>query len=333
MQSFPVADDSHVAEARRGLVAMATGIGFDAVEAGRVAIVATELATNLLKHGSGGELLGGTFDDETESGLECLALDRGPGIPDVAEALRDGYSSAGSAGTGLGAVRRQSHAFEVFSRPGNGTAILSRLQRGRPPVNAVAPHSRHGAVNVPMRGETVCGDAWSIRRSERGTMLFVVDGLGHGPMAATAALAGVRCFQSAAALSPGEMLQRIHSALRPTRGAAGSIAEVQTGAGTVVFAGVGNVTGTVVGRDGSRRMVTHNGTLGHSVRRFQEFPYPAVSGALVVLASDGLGTSWSLDAYPGLRDRHPTLIAGVLYRDFARGRDDVTVLVWGDVPG
>ena len=74
-------------------------------------------------------------------------------------------------------------------------------------------------------------------------------------------------------------------------------------------------------------MVCLNGTLGHAMKAARPFSYDAPGDVILVLASDGLGTNWSLDAYPGLQQRHPSLIAGVLYRDFARGRDDVTVLV------
>ena len=74
-------------------------------------------------------------------------------------------------------------------------------------------------------------------------------------------------------------------------------------------------------------MVSNNGTVGHVARIIRDFTYPVAAGALLVLSSDGIGTSWRLDAYPGLSQHHPTLIAGVLLRDFSRGRDDATVLV------
>jgi hypothetical protein len=74
-------------------------------------------------------------------------------------------------------------------------------------------------------------------------------------------------------------------------------------------------------------MVSYNGTVGHEVRKIQEFTYQWPQQGLLVMHSDGLKTQWRLDRYPGLMHKHPSLIAGVLYRDFNRGRDDVTVLV------
>jgi anti-sigma regulatory factor (Ser/Thr protein kinase) len=327
MRAFSVRDESQVGEARRGMVAVAQGLGFAEEDAGRVAIVATELATNVLKHGAGGELLVGVYDDPTGSGVECLALDKGQGIADVQASLRDGHSTAGSAGTGLGAIARGSHVLDIYSQSGLGTAVLARLQQGRPSRASVSPVPVSGAVSVPKIGEDACGDAWCVNIHAGGFKLMVADGLGHGPAAETAAQAAVRVFLADHALPPSEMLDRMHAALRPTRGAAVSVADVDMGRGAVQFAGIGNIAGVLISDAGARRMVSHNGIVGHVVKRVQEFTYTFEGTPLIVLWSDGLAANWNTESYPGLLQRHPTLIAGVLYRDFNRARDDVTVLV------
>ena len=104
MIAIPVQDQSQVAEARREAAETAERHGFGGADSGRVALVATELATNLVKHGKGGEILIGTYEDGEGGGIELLALDRGPGMPNLALCLEDGYSSAGTSGRGLGAV-------------------------------------------------------------------------------------------------------------------------------------------------------------------------------------------------------------------------------------
>jgi anti-sigma regulatory factor (Ser/Thr protein kinase) len=327
MQALSVQDVSQVAEARRGATALAHRIGFNEEEAGRVAIVATELATNLVKHAAGGELLVGPFWDESGEGVECIALDKGPGMADVDACLRDGYSTAGTAGTGLGAVARQAQFVDIFSRPGLGTATLARLQRGRRGTKPPAAGPAFGAVSLPKIGEEACGDGWSARPHSDGMTLIVVDGLGHGPLAAEAARAALSVFDSCHERALSEILERIHGALRSTRGAAVSVARLDLTRSHVQFAGIGNVSGTLMTGPVVRKMVSHNGTAGHTVKRIQEFTYDFTGRPLVLLCSDGLGTNWSLDRYPGLAVRHPSLIAGVLYRDFTRGRDDVTVLV------
>jgi anti-sigma regulatory factor (Ser/Thr protein kinase) len=323
-----VTDPSAAAEVRRRATALAATLGFDEADVGRVAIVVTEVATNLLKHAGGGEILGRAVVKGTRSSLEILALDRGPGIGSVDAALRDGYSSAGSAGTGLGAIRRASSEFDIYSTRTGGTAILAVLQARPNRDSAGASALRVAGLSVPKPGEDMCGDTWTCRLTREGTAILVVDGLGHGPWAAEAALEARRLFQEGPDdASVSQMLDRLHRGLRSTRGAAAAIAHVEPRRELVTYAGVGNIAGFILGGERPRAMVSHNGILGHEVRRIQEFTYPWPPGSTLVLHSDGLTSHWSLDGYPGVIRRHPGLIAGLLYRDFRRPHDDVTVVV------
>ena len=328
MISVPVTEASQVAEARRRATGLAQGLGFGETATGRVAIVATELSTNLVKYGASGEILLNAFEDETGTGVEILALDKGTGLSNLADAMRDGHSTGGSAGSGLGAVRRQSQAFDIVSWPGKGTAILSRLVANPAAKDGnAAAQPLAGAVAVPLRGETVNGDAYCIRRRGEGWTVIVADGLGHGPEAAKASEEAVRLFRKHEHEAPCTILAAVHAGLGHTRGGAVSVACYEPDGGLVTFAGIGNVAGAIVGRGETKRTVSLAGTAGHVARRIQEFEYPLPAGGLFVLCSDGIGTSWSLEAYPGLVGAHPSLIAGVLYRDFTRIRDDATVVV------
>jgi anti-sigma regulatory factor (Ser/Thr protein kinase) len=320
-----VREESQVAEARRRAVTLGDRAGFDATEAGRVAIVATELATNLLKHGDGGVILAGRFEDSTGTGIELIALDRGRGMENLAACLEDGYSTAGSAGQGLGSIRRQSHAFDVATWPGIGTAVLARLSRGRPDGRMRFPRS--GAIAVPVAGEEVCGDAVRCVEEDGRVDVLVADGLGHGAGAATAAAEALRVFDGRRGRRPEEVVADLHAALRATRGAAVAVARIDPAAGRVSFCGLGNVVGSIFGGERTQRMISHNGTAGLAMHRIQTFDYPLGPRAAVVMHSDGLTTSWSPDRYTGLFDRHPALAAAVLWRDHNRGRDDSSVAV------
>jgi anti-sigma regulatory factor (Ser/Thr protein kinase) len=325
MEVILIADNSQVGEARRHAMALSKRLGFSETAVGQVGIVATELAANLIKHGLGGEILLGGYEDETGSGFECLALDKGPGMENVDRCIEDGFSTSGTSGTGLGAVMRQSHLFDIFTQPNKGTAILARISldpKGRDPVMA-----RSGVVSLPYPEETVCGDGHRLARSAGGFSMMIADGLGHGIFAAEASNAAVEAFDRLVDRTPLDIAQTMHVALRKTRGAAVGIARYERDLGIVNFIGVGNVASVIVDDGVARRMVSHNGTIGHTAHKFQSFAYTATAPFLMIMASDGLGTAWTLDAYPGLRSRHPSLIAGVLYRDFRRSRDDVTVLV------
>jgi anti-sigma regulatory factor (Ser/Thr protein kinase) len=328
---IPVGESSQVAEARRQAADAARAAGFGEEDCGRVALAATELATNLLNHGrgkqgEGGEIVVGRFDDSDGVGIEILALDRGRGMADVQQCLRDGYSTGGSAGTGLGAVARLSDHFNLFSRPGQGTAVMARLApKGKGPAGG-RPGPQIGALAAVCPGETVSGDAWAVDTTQ-GETLLIADGSGHGPIAATAARAAVEIFRAQAEKPLPRLLEAIHRALAPTRGAAVAAARIDHGAAVVRFAGIGNIAGMLVNGGQGRHMVSHNGTAGHVAPRIAEFTYPYAGAPMLILNSDGLTTRWDLAAYPGLTQAHPSIVAGVLYRDHRRGRDDATVVV------
>lgn len=324
MIAVSVLEQSGIAEARRFARDMAGRHGFSESDAGRVALVATELASNLVKHSPGGELLVGTFDDGAgATGIELIALDQGPGMVNVEACLADGYSSVGTAGHGMGAVIRQSHYVDIASWAGVGTAVLARLAPGAPPEVRPVP-SLWGAVCIPKKGEQVSGDAWSVSDTAAGRTLMVADGLGHGPDAAEAAVEAVRLFHRFNGHQVATLLDYIHGGLRATRGAAVSLARLE--GGKLNYAGIGNVGGVIIAGGSMRRMVSMAGTAGHNARKIQAFDYP-FQGGLVVLYSDGIASSWTVERYPGLAAFHPTLIAAVLYRDLTRHRDDATVLV------
>jgi anti-sigma regulatory factor (Ser/Thr protein kinase) len=322
-----VTESSGVSEARRRAGDVAVDCGFGEADAGRVRLVVTELATNIVKHGGGGQILVDGTDREGTGAVEVLALDAGGGIARLNEALADGYSSSGTAGNGLGAILRQSQFAEIATWPGLGTAVLVRLERGANGPQRQRQLPRWSGLAVPYPGEEVCGDAWCADAAAEGLTLFVADGLGHGPQAAEASNEAVRVFQRHASHRVPTLLDYVHGGLRGTRGAAIAIARLDAQAGRLEFGGIGNIAGAVVSERNAKRLASMPGTAGHNARKIQSFDYPVGEGDLLILHSDGLGTSWNLDRYPGLAVMHPRLIAGVLCRDFWRQRDDVTVIV------
>ena len=324
--AYDVAESSQAGAARRGAMTIAREVGLGEVEVGRVGIVVSEAATNMVKHAEGGRLLVQPIGNGEASGVEALALDRGPGLTRYHEMLRDGFSTSGTPGTGLGAMLRQSSQFEVWSAPGRGTALLSRVWTG--PSRRPAARLAIGGVSVPMPGEEQCGDRWTFREHQGRATVLVVDGLGHGPLAHDAASAAIAAFrQSRADESPAALMEILHAALRPTRGAAAAILGLDPLRGHAAYCGVGNIEGRILHPGGEHHLVSYFGTLGHQVRKFHTFDYEFPRDATVVLHSDGIGRHWDLADYPGLLERHPALAAGVLYRDHQRGRDDATVVV------
>ena len=327
-----VTEPTQAGEARRVAVRLAESLGFDERIRGEVAIVATELAVNLARYAREGVLLIQTLDLPAGPTLELLSIDGGPGMADVSACLRDGYSTGGTPGNGLGAVRRLSTDFDVHSTPA-GTVIVSRIRRAAPAAAAASTPAAGlavwdwAAISRPAPHETVCGDAWRIALHDEGVAVMVCDGLGHGPLAAEAAGRAVAVFEARPQEDAAAMLERAHRALIGSRGAAMAVATL--GRGGLRYAGVGNIAGVITGGERGRGLPSQNGTIGVQIRRVQALDYDWPAGARLFMHSDGLTSRWTLDTYPGLGSRHPAIQAGVLWRDCARGRDDATIVVVG----
>jgi anti-sigma regulatory factor (Ser/Thr protein kinase) len=321
---FAIADRSQVGEARRQIVGLAERVGLSDVPREKVALLVNELGSNIVKHAGNGVLIARTLC--ADAGVEVLALDRGAGMADVEVCFGDGFSTAGSSGTGLGAVRRLASLVDVYSVRAGGTAIVAQVAA----AEGSGSNRREfevGAVWAPMTGEDICGDGWAVAIGVDGTCtVLLADGLGHGVGAAEAARTAQELFRNVADRPPARQLAALHDALRATRGAAASIARIDPRNRLLVYAGIGNIAGSIVSDAHTRQLVSLNGTLGHVAQRISEFTYPWPHGALLVMHSDGLMGRWDLDRYPGLAQHHPSLVAGVLYRDWIRGRDDVTVI-------
>ena len=314
---FAIDDDSKVGEARRAAQALAS-FELDSQTAGKVAIAATELANNLLRHAGGGDLLLQALHSSAGPQIELLALDRGPGMNDVERCMTDGFSTAGTPGTGLGAVRRLASEFDIHSSAGEGTVVLARF-------GAHAP-VRYGAVSVAMPGEVDCGDGWRLATTRDATALMVVDGLGHGAFAAEAAHAGIEAFDADPFGAPQEILVRANASMSRTRGGAAAIARIAHD-GALSYAGLGNISGTLVSPGRSQGLISQNGTVGLGQRRAQQMEYRRDTGSWLVMHSDGISARWNLRERPELFARHPAILAGLIYRDHGRGRDDATVVV------
>lgn len=326
-QLFSITHPSDIAAVRRHAVGLAGQLGLNDTIQAKLAVVVTEATTNILKHCGNGTIILTPFRHGAANAIGVLALDSGPGIANLASCLRDGMSTSGTCGTGLGAMRRLSSLFDAYTAIGKGSAFFMCL-RAEAKVPEVEPAIEYGAVCVPMRGEEECGDNWAMTSDTRGATFLVADGLGHGPEAARASLEAVHVLKSHPELAPLQLIDAIHHALIPTRGAAVTAVRVDVDAGQLHCVGVGNIGGSVVTPEWSKCLISHDGIVGHIMRKVQQFSLPLPQESVCVLHSDGLATQWDLAAYPGLLAHHSALIAGVLYRDFGCVRDDVTVVVF-----
>jgi anti-sigma regulatory factor (Ser/Thr protein kinase) len=328
---YPIIEPSQIGDARRRILDLANASRYSEIFRGNLAIIINELAGNLIKHTSkGGIIIARALQMGEDFGIEILSVDHGPGMLNPEQCMRDGFSTARSPGTGLGAVVRLSNIFDLHSNLEKGTVIVSQLWMGNFKLG-----NRHsvGAICVPISGETVSGDAWEVHESGERVTAVMVDGLGHGPGARLAAETALRVFNANQNSSPSEILKITHLAMKSSRGAAVAFARINLETLQVEYCGVGNTVGLIQTSTGTRRMVSHNGTAGVQTSRVQEFIYTWEADAALILHSDGISTHWSLEKYPGLMLRHPSVIAGVIYRDFKRGKDDAAIFVFKKYDG
>jgi anti-sigma regulatory factor (Ser/Thr protein kinase) len=319
-------DASRVGEARRHAAYVSARLGFDETPSGRVALIVTELGSNLVRHAQHGRLLiaermraTGTME------IEILSIDQGPGIRSLEQSQRDGFSTGGTPGTGLGAAQRLADDFDIHSTVPGGTLIVARVRQG-----GGAPHAAQfdcGAVVLCAPGETVCGDGFAMVFDGARAAAILADGLGHGPHAAEAAQAGVGVFLKTPFEPPASILEAAHTPLRMTRGAAVSLVQLDARASQIRSAGAGNVVTRLVSGVANRTLLSQHGTVGVQMRRVEEIRGEWPAHAFVVMHSDGLLTRWAPEVLAPLLPRDPSLAAALLVRDFCRGRDDVTVLV------
>ena len=343
---YPVAVHEDVGAVRRAVRALAATV--PGLQDGEPELVATELATNLLRHAvAGGYLLVRALP----GGVELIAVDRGPGLPaPVLDSLAAGAHPAppvlrgGGLGVGLATVQRRAELFDYYSTA-QGTAILARLcaAAAQAPARAAAAAGewRWSGVNVPLGGAGPSGDGWAVSAETR-LAAVVVDGLGHGPEAAAAAQSALTAFEHwHAPVRKGSgytqdqsaaLIEQTHQAMRGTRGGVLGACLIDPNTDELLFTGVGNIHGRILAAGKHHHLISRPGTLGTElpVPRAHATVHAWAPGSTLVLASDGIDTRWDPSAHPGLLRRHPAVVAAVIHRDHTRGTDDATVLVVKD---
>jgi anti-sigma regulatory factor (Ser/Thr protein kinase) len=327
MRWIRVEEASAAVSARNAALAMARQLAIPQTRAEQLALACTEAATNLAKHAREGTLLLRITRDGDWASIELVTIDSGPGMTDVGAALRDGHSTAGTLGIGLGAIHRAADFCDVYSLPGRGTSLAARfgLKPGPPGGAGVRGNACWSGLLRPINGESQCGDSYAVARVGEVVTAMMCDGLGHGPLAANASREAMAVFREGPGEEPAVLLERAHRRMSGTRG--GALAVVRIEGGAVRFAGLGNVAGWIVTPDRRQGLVSVPGIAGHHARKFRHYDYTLEAGAAVVLHSDGLSSRWDIRTMPGLTGRDPLVIAAVLLSEAGVHRDDAGVLV------
>jgi hypothetical protein len=245
--------------------------------------------------------------------------------------MTDGVStSVGSLGLGLGAIKRLSGDFGIYSLADWGTIILSRIYLNKEKKYIRPPKfSEPRAIVVPKPDEDRCGDGWMFKKHGDLYRVLAVDGLGHGPGAENAADEAKLALEQDTSEMPSESLVYIHERLRKTRGVVAALIDYDIKANTASYCGIGNINTRVVSYTVNRTVVSYNGILGmnrpgvlHDRKVDVEEP------GCIIITSDGIRTRWDgLINYPGIMRQDSSVIAAAIYKDNVRRTDDALVVV------
>ncbi len=324
-----IADDrSYFAIIKKDLHLLTSGSGFSPRKVGEIDIVVSEIITNLVKHAGGGKLLVKLIEDQEVQGIELISVDNGPGMTDVSRMVSDGVSTKSTLGNGLGAMKRLSEVFQVYSQKNSGTVILCRIYNRELPTckeNAIAEIK---SLIIPKPREKECGDGFHSITNNKEIRLFMGDGLGHGPEAAHAVQAGIHAFAECKDSDPVEVIRHIHTAVKKTRGLVGTVGIFNIQKKQWNFCGIGNILTRVNSNISNGGYMPYNGIIGMNIPhtlKSKEFEYE--SGQHIIMCSDGIKSRWDTLKYPGILRYDISIMAALVWKDFSRATDDMGIAV------
>lgn len=323
--NYKIDDRSYVSYIKREIHNLVTGIGFSPKKVGEVDIVVAELTSNLIKFADEGNLLYRLGTDEGGNFFEVYCLDNGAGITNLNKMLQDGMSSSDTLGQGLGAISRLSHSSSIYTVPGWGTLMHSKIYGKENTAVRKDPFDL-GALQICCPGETVCGDGYSIKKVANGMQFFMGDGLGHGIHAHEAATEAIKAFKACREKSPAEIIRYIHENVKKTRGLVATVGCVDYTSKKWYFCGVGNISTILFTGMSGKTYSPYNGIVGLNIpRTLNDTVLDLEKYQTLIMHSDGLRSRWNLSGLPGILKHDPNVIAAALYKDNARFNDDMSI--------
>lgn len=329
--SFQISERSFVAYAKREIHNAANAGFFSEVRLAEIDITVSEICSNLIKHGKGGELLFRIDTTKYDNAVvELVCIDNGVGIADIGRVMKDGVSTSSTLGQGLGAIQRLSNVFEVFSIPGWGTILycslhsVKREDLPRPDKLSVK------GMCIPKANETVCGDGYAIKKNGDFIQLFFGDGLGHGQAAHDAVLTAAEFFMESDETEPVEILRHMHERVRRTRGLVATTASLNVKADTWRICGIGNIMTRIYRGIEYKNYMAYNGTIGLNIpNTMNSTAISCEKNQRLIFCSDGIRSGWDITKYPSIMRYHHAILGAVIYKDFNRKTDDASVLIAG----
>lgn len=325
---FTVADRSYLALIKKDIHILAQQIDVSTQRLAEIDIIVAELTSNLIKYGQEGQLLVKIIIEEQRSGIELLSIDKGPGMSDVSRMMEDGVSTGKTLGNGLGAIKRLSDDFQIYSVKGWGTIVLSRVWISTAGTIKKRTVTEVRSVVIPKPPEEMCGDAAAVKQRPGELTLFLGDALGHGPEAAKVVNAAVAAFHECSQADPAETIRFIHQAVRKTRGLVATVATFDFNSKAWQICGVGNISCRIGNERQLKTYLPYNGIIGMNIPSTVNNQVTThVPGQMILLSSDGLRSRLELYKNPGIYKYDASILAAALYKDYGRQTDDMSIVV------
>lgn len=327
---FQAPDRSYVALLKKGINQLAVQAGFQYQRLSEIDLIVAEMATNLIKHAGGGDILVRHIQSTNQSGLELISIDSGPGMADTAKMAKDGVSTTSTLGHGLGTINRLADQTQIYSLKGWGTILLARIFLN--PAAALKAERSSGfefrSLLVAKPGETMCGDGCYLKMTPGHIKLFLGDGLGHGPEANLAVQTAINSFRLCPDHRPVDIIRSMHRSVTKTRGLVGSVIVYDVATQQWNWCGVGNISTRLSGATASKNFLSYNGIIGMNLpNTMNDHMLPFERGQLLIMCSDGLQSRWDHTKYPLIHRYDLTILAAALYKDYSRQTDDTSLVV------
>ena len=332
---------SDIGVCRRKAVGLSKLIGFDEIKNGEVAIMVTELATNVLEHGGGkGGMLVCHYENiEQQKALEIWCCDEGKGILNPEESITDGFTNKKSLGIGLGSIQRFSDEFEINPPKAQFIKDLDLPDFGENkncirtlkwvPKKQWIGNNRNlivGAASRSKPGERLNGDTYIITHlNQHKTVAAIVDGLGHGNEANKASQMVKERLLLRPELPLDALMMHIHSGIRGTRGAVVGLLSADTENNKLFYTGIGNIEGFLFSSGKKKNLISFGGIVGHNMRTPRIFDFNFNPGDYLCLYTDGITSRWNSKDIDW--EGNPQYIAEYILTHYSRQNDDATVFI------
>ncbi len=330
-----VRDESGLLLLRSKIRAVSRRKGFSETIREKMELVCNEMVTNQIKHANESGMVQLWERGGTSPALDIFALDYGPGIQDLEHAKKDGTTTTGTMGRGLGAITRLSTNSEIYTveeDPGqdsrwHGTAIWAQFSPSRKTSKSSL---QHGLYLRPFQDSFYNGDFISVQNGSQQIKWLHMDGLGHGKEAEKAVHSAHEVLELDVNIE--QRLEILSKQLQTGRGAVGILAEIDTNADSASISGVGDMTACMICNGEKKKFALASGILGHQHRSIEVIDFPFPQQALFITASDGIRGSWNLNTLPQLWRLHPQMIALVMGHVLGRNNDDRSLVVIRKTP-